>query len=154
MSKANAPAIVEFKPPSGETFGSEEHYPLGAISRDLCKLAALLQSLAPLSKLVRLDDWHDHDGLYFERHKTDFHGLFQLVQSPRSLVDATPGDVDVYVGILAEDRGWYLRFRADWDDPGENLIGFYSVTLDEGLVPRFESDVIPNLECPIGRATR
>ena len=124
---------------------------LAGISRDLCKIAAFLQGLAPFSVLVRYEDWRDHDGLYFERGRTDSHGLFQLVQTPRALLTATPGDEYVCVGIAAEDRAWYLRFRADWDDQGENLVGFYSLTLADGLVKRFEGEVIPHLECPVRR---
>jgi hypothetical protein len=126
--------------------------PLAGISHDLCKIAAFLQNLAPFSVLVRYEDWRDHDGLYFERCHTDFHGLFQLIQTPRALLSATPGDEYVRVGIGPEDRAWYLRFRADWDDPGENLLGLYSLTLDAGLAKRFEDEIVPRLECPVRRA--
>jgi hypothetical protein len=53
---------------------------------------AHLQGLAPYSKLVRYEDWCDHDGLYFERGSIDFQGLVQIVQTPRALMYATPGD--------------------------------------------------------------
>jgi len=151
MSALNALALVDFRPPHGVSFTNKGECPLGGISRDLCKIAAFLQWLAPFSKLVRYEDWHDHDGLYFERCVTDFHGLFQLVQTPRALLTATPGDEYVCVGIAAEDRGWYLKFRAEWDDQDENLVGIYSLTLSEGLVKGFECEVIPTLECPVSR---
>ena len=152
MNTPSTPAMVDFRPPHGVSFTDEGDCPLAGISRDLCRIAAFLQGLAPFSRLVRYDDWRDHDGLYFERCRTDFHGLFQLVQTPRALLAATPGDEYVCVGIAPEDRAWYLRFRADWDDQGENLVGFYSLTVDGGLARGFEGEVIPQLECPVRRA--
>jgi hypothetical protein len=152
MSTPSTPALVNFTPPQGVSFTNEGDCPLGVVSRDLCKIAAFLQSLAPFSRLVRYEDWHDHDGLYFERCQTDFHGLFQLVQTPRALLVATPSDDYVCIGIAAEDRAWYLRFRTDWDDQDEILVGFHSLTLDDQLVKRFEGEVIPQLECPVRRA--
>jgi len=151
MSTQDTPALVDFRPPQGMCFAGEGDCPLAAIARDLCKIAAFLQGFAPYSTLVRYEDWWDHDGLYFERCRIDFHGLFQLVETPRALLAATPGDEYVCVGIMPEDRAWYLRFRADWDDPGENLLGFYSLTLDDGLVKKFESEVILNLKCQVRR---
>jgi len=144
-------SVASFSAPRGVTFTCEGAYLLGAISRELCKIAAFLQALDPFSRLMRYDDWYDHDGLYFERCEMDFHGLFQLVQTPRALLEATPGDADVYVGIAAEDSGWYLRFRTDWDDRDENLMGVYSLTLSQGLVDKFEGEFVPDLECPVIR---
>ena len=44
------------------------------------------------------------------------------------------------------------RFRAEWDDQGESLVGVYSVTLNDELLDTFEAEIIPTLECPIRRA--
>jgi hypothetical protein len=151
MTATCTPAVVDFRPPQGVRFTPEAECSVAAVSRDLCRIAAFLQSLSPFSKLLQYEDWRDHDGLHFERRKIDFHGLFQLVQTPRALLEATPVDVDVYVGILAEDRSWYLRFRTEWDDRDENLIGIYDLTLDPRLAERFEGQVIPILECPVSR---
>jgi hypothetical protein len=152
MSVPGIPAIVGFRPPHGACFASESECALAHVSRDLCKIAAHLQSLDLFGKLVRYDDWYNHDGLYFERGKTDFHGLFALVQTPRDLLAATPDDEYVYVGVVPEDRRWYLRFRAEWDDEGESLVGAYSVTLSDELLEAFEIEIVSTLECPIRRA--
>jgi len=133
-------------------FTAEGDCPLAGISRDLCKIAAFLQGLAPFSALVRYEDWRGHDGLCFERGRTDFHGLFQLIQTPRALLSATPGDEHVCIGIAPDDRAWYLRFRAYWDDPGENLLGSYCLTLDAELVERFETEVVLHLGSLVRRA--
>jgi hypothetical protein len=151
MCTPGTSASVEFRPPHGLSFTSEWGCALVTVSKDLCKISAFLQSLAPFSRLVRYEDWYDHDGVYFERGQSDFHGLFQLIQTPRALLTATPCDEYVCVGIAADDRGWYLRFRAEWDDPDENLVGSYSLTLHEELARRFECEVVPDLECRVTR---
>ncbi len=137
MSAPNLPVVAQFSPPQGPTFKSESECSLSAVSRDLCTIAAFLQSVSPFSKLVRYEDWRNHDGLYFEHSLIDFRGLFQFVETPRAIVHAMSGDSDVCVGIVAEDRGWYLRFHADWDNRDENLIGRYSLTLSDKLARRF-----------------
>jgi hypothetical protein len=152
MSEPTTPALRGFRPPRGECFASESECQLTKVSRDLCKIAAHLQSLDLFAKLMRYDDWYNHDELYFERGSIDFHGLFQLVQTPRDLLAATPDDEYVHVGVVPEDRSWYLRFRAEWDEQGESLVGEYSVTLSDALLEVFEAEIIRKLECPIRRA--
>jgi len=137
-------------PPSGTVFYTLDDDPIIAISRDLCKVASFLQTHQPYAKCIRLDDWWEHDGIYFEKGSLDLHGLFQIVGTPRSLLDAMPGDHRVFVGVGAADRSWYLRVIADWDDNGELIFGEFSVTLDEQLGRKFET-VIPELECSIQR---
>jgi hypothetical protein len=118
------------------------------VSSDLCRIASHLQCLDPYVKVALYDDWYNHDELYFECGSTDFHGLFGLVQTPRELMRVTPDDEYVYKGVMPVNRRWYLRFRAEWDEPGETLVGHYSITLAEDLFEQFQAAVVPNLECP------
>ena len=113
-------------PPSGITFRTTADDPIAALSRDLCRVAAFLQARDPSARLVRLEDWWEHDGLYLERGPTEFHSLFQIIGTPRSLLQSMPGDERVFVGIGSADRSWYLRFFAGWDDEGETLLGEYA----------------------------
>jgi hypothetical protein len=152
MDTPSGPASADPRPPHGVDFTDEGDCPLAGISSDLRKIAAFLQGLAPFSGLVRYDDWRDHDGLCFESDRIDFHGLFQLIQTPRAILSTTPGDEYVCTGIAPDDRRWYLRFRAEWDDPDENLLGTYCLTLDAELAERFETEVVPFLESPVRRA--
>jgi hypothetical protein len=122
-----------------------------AVAHDLCNFAAFLQERDPSARLVRADDWWEHDGLHFEKGPTDFHTLFQIVGTPRSLLTSMPGDHRVFVGIGNADRSWYLRFFADWEDEGETLLGEYSLTLSTGLTPHFEITVVPTLDCSLER---
>jgi hypothetical protein len=95
-----------------------------------------------------LDDWWEHDGLFFEKGSLDLHGLFQIVGTPRSLLEAMPGDDRVFVGVGATDRSWYLRFLVDWHENDELILGEYSITLDESLSRHFQA-ALPEMECPI-----
>jgi hypothetical protein len=152
MNEPKTPTVFGFVQPHGTCIKSEHGSSLKEVSHDLCRIASHLQWLDPFIKLVRVDDWYNHDGLYFERGPTDFYGLFQLIQSPRELMRATPDDDYVHVAVVPENRRWYLRFRAEWDEPGETLIGHYSVTLCDELLDRFEAEITPDLQCPIRRA--
>jgi hypothetical protein len=122
--------------------------PVVAISRDLCKVASFLQNQQPYVKFLRLDDWWEHDGLYFEKGSLNLHDLFQIVGTPRSLLEAVPGDDRVFVGVGATDGSWYLRFLVGWNDEGELILGEFSITLGEPLTRHFET-AIPELECSI-----
>jgi hypothetical protein len=70
-----------------------------------------------------------------------FDDLFGIVRSPRSLLEAMPGDEDVFIGIAPEDDGWYQRFYLSWDDDGFNLLGRFDVTLPRALAGRYKDEV-------------
>jgi hypothetical protein len=148
VSESNLPALVSLLPPNGIVSLTVGDNPILTISRDLCKIAAFLQQNDRNAKLIRIDDWWEHDGLWFDKGVVDFHTLFQTVGTPRSLAQAMPGDDRVFVGIAASDRLWYLRFFVDWDDNDEMLLGKYSITLDSSLAQQFATYVTRRLECP------
>jgi hypothetical protein len=135
-----------FTPPSGINYHCKENVPIAALSKALCQIAAFLQSHDPHAQLRRYEDWWEHDGLHFDRGALDIRGLFEVVESPRSLFAAMQGDESVFVGIAPSVPGWYLRFYADWDDDGQALEGRFDITLPETLASSFEANVIENLE--------
>lgn len=144
-----SPEDQGFQPPGGVNFSTEEFLPLKALSRSLCKVASFLQNDLHVTQLVRYDDWWQHDGLHFRKAAFDIHKLFALVQTPRSLIEAMPGDELVFVGIAPPDATWYLRFYACWDDADNEMIGVFDLTLPEDVAPRFRSSIVPVLECMI-----
>jgi hypothetical protein len=137
------------KLPTGVNFRTASQLPLSILSKCLCRVATFLQSIVGHAPLIRSDDWLEHDGLQFERAPTDIHGLFQLVETARSLFEATPSDQYVCVGVASPDANWYLRFRASWDEAGDSLVGRFDITLPEDLASRFRVDVVADLECEI-----
>ena len=140
----------------GVVFFTQPENPVIEVSRDLCKIAAFFQGRDPYRKLRRFDDWWEHDALHFDKGALDLHGLFELVGTPRSLLTSMPGDDRVFIGVEDLDRTWYLRFFVDWDARDENILGEYSVTLDQTLAVQFERDAKPMLCSALNReaATR
>ncbi len=87
--------------------------------------------------MKRCDDWLEHDGLHFDRGAMTFEELFFAIGSPRELLTATPDDDHACVGVADERGRWYLRFRLEWDDDGQGLMGFFDVTLLPELADQF-----------------
>ncbi|MEQ8856274.1 MULTISPECIES: hypothetical protein [Gimesia] len=138
-----------FQPPGGVNFSTEEFVPLNKLSNALCKIAAFLQNDLHVTQLVRYDDWWQHDGLHFRKADCDIHGLFAMVQTPRSLLLSMPGDELVYVGIAPPDSSWYVRFYVCWDDLDSELIGVFDLTLSVSIADRFRSSLVPEIGCKI-----
>ena len=141
--------MSEFKPPEGTNFNCRDFIPIASLSKDLCKIAAFLQDKYPYVPLQRFDDWWQHDGLHFEKGTLDWHGLFSIVGSSKTIYQSMPGDDYVRVGIAPSDGKWYLRFYATWDDEGNLLQGDYDITLPSDLVVEFRQEIIPDFEASV-----
>ncbi len=123
--------------------------PLQDTTKDLCNIAAFLQSLMVFTSnvLVRYDDWWEHDDLHFTKGRTDIHELFALLESPRHLLESMPGEDHVFIGLGPPDESWYLRVYADWDDRNEVLVAAYAIAFVESLAQRFREDTLSKLSC-------
>jgi hypothetical protein len=139
----------KFTIPQGKNFRCKENIPINELTSCLCKIASFLQAEKPYISLLRYDDWWQHDGLHFFREKIDFHGLFEMVKSPKAIMESMPGDDYVRVGISASDFIWYLRFYADWDESGSFLEGNFDITLPYNLTEKFNKEIISNLSISI-----
>ncbi len=151
VNKSNLPAIRPYLPSDGAAFHTDRECPLADVSADLCQIASFLQNHVPSAKLERFHDWWEHDALHFPHGETDYHGLFQLVGTPRSLIESMTGDHRVFIALSPKDRNWYLRFFADWDDGDTNMIGEFSITLDHQLVDPFLAKIALKFKCSISR---
>ncbi len=115
----------------------------------LRRVSSFLEGLAvDLPPLIRYDDWWEHDGLHFERGRLTFRDLWQIAQTARSLLNATPDDHAVFIGIAPEDNRWYLRFRVEWDEDDNDIVGRFTVIVPSDIAERFRNEVVPRL--PIG----
>lgn len=128
---------TEFNLPKGINFNCTESVPITVLSKALCRVAAFLQDLDSSAELLRYEDWWEHDGLHFYKGPMNFHQLFALVESPRALLESMQGDDFVFVGVLAADASWYLRFYVAWDDEGKELFGRFDITLSESTAEKF-----------------
>jgi hypothetical protein len=133
---------MSFSPPSGVTFHTTDDVPVAVLSAILRRVASFLQALQLSSPPLRLyHDWWQHDGLHFEKQRITFHELFGMVETPRAVFEATPGDDEVFVGVAPEQSGWYLRFRAEWDAEGRSIVGGLGITVPSDLAAAFKSEV-------------
>jgi hypothetical protein len=145
VTESNLPTLVPYLPPDGFVFFTASECPLADVSADLCRIVSFLQSNAASSKLERFHDWWEHDALHFPDGESDYRGLFQCVDTPRSLIESMTGDHRVFIAFSSTDRNWYLRFFADWDDA--HIVGEYSIALSEQRAASFAAEVIPKLRC-------
>jgi len=137
--------MSEFVKPQGICFIFDE-LPASALSNVLCKIANFLQSIATYAKLHRYDDWWEHDGLHFHRSLIDFDALYQMINSPKNLLESTPEDFAVFVGVAPEDNTWYLRYRVEWNDEETNLVGNCTVILPRTLIEKFKVEILSKIE--------
>lgn len=133
---------MSFTPPNGVAFYIADEIPVADLCVSLRRVISFLQNLDVSSPRLRFyHDWWEHDGLHFDERAIDFHKLFAMVETPRAILDATPDEHAVFVGIAPEDSRWYLRFRAEWDDDGRNIVGRFAVILPFELVAAFKKEV-------------
>src|SRR5262249_28891775 len=92
----------DFVAPEGINFRSAT-MDVATLSRTLCEVASFPQALDPYASLRRFDDWREHDGLLFARGSLDFPSLFRLIGTPKALLEATPDDDEVRVGVAPAD---------------------------------------------------
>ena len=148
VAESNLPSIQQYLPSEGMVFHTDSEQSLAAVSADLCRIASFLQNHEPSKELQRFHDWWEHDGLHFPHGEIDFHELFQLIGTPRWLIESMTGDHRVFNALSPLDRRWYLQFYADWDDDDANLVGEYSIVVENKLVDLFAEKVTPKLICP------
>ena len=123
-----------FEKPNGVCFYTEDPVDAETLASTLRSVARALQSKDPYVRLHRYDDWWEHDGLHFHRLVIDFHTLFELLHSPRSLLESTPTDDSVFVGIAPESDHWYLRYRVEWNDDETSLDGRCAIIIEPDML--------------------
>jgi hypothetical protein len=145
--EADRTRLAGFGPSHGVNFAFGEALPAASLARILCRIAGFIQDVEPYgTTLRRYDDWREHDGPHFARGDMAPHDLFAMVESPRALLQAMPGDENVFVGVAPLDGRWYLRMYLAWDDSGYTLAGRCDITVPESMAGRFRSEVVAQVE--------
>jgi hypothetical protein len=139
----------EFRTPDGINFRCADLISIAALCKDLRRIGAFLQDRPFGPSLLEFEDWLEHDGQQFLRRTLEFHALFGIIGSPRTIYEAMPRDDLVRIGIAPMDYGWYLRFYAHWDDAEDFPKGSYDITLPFDLAAEFREQVVPKLEATI-----
>jgi hypothetical protein len=140
--------VNNFQPPPGLNFHCRASIPIAQLARDLQRVTSFLQQYWRDLPLYRFDDWLDQDGRPVYRDTITFDTLADIVSSPRAIYFQMANDT--LVGITPVDGGWYLRFYADWDSDGQQLVGRFDVTLPLPLADHFRVAIVPNLNATIG----
>jgi hypothetical protein len=138
--------VTKLEKPSGINFSCGENLSAVTLSTALCKTASFIQEINPYSELERYEDWWEHDGLHFHRESIKVERLFDIVHSPKSLLEGMPGDDEVFVGVAPDDNSWYLRFHLDWDEDEANLVGRFDVTFPTELAEQYKNVVLSELK--------
>jgi hypothetical protein len=137
--------MANFTEAKGINFSCPDDLPATELSRALCKTASFIQQINPYDNLYRYDDWWEHDGLHFYREAINVEKLFDLVNSPKSLLEAMQGDFNVFNGIAPKDNSWYLRFYLEWDESDSNLVGRFDITFSKSLAEQYKNEVLSSL---------
>jgi hypothetical protein len=141
---------MQFTPPMGVAFQTEGEVRGDELVATVRRVVAFLEGFIwTPDKLRVFDDWWEHDGLHFERKCVKYVDLFAMIASSRAMVDATPDDDCVYVGIAPEEAEWYLRFRAVRDETYGEIVGACGVVMPQDYATLFKLDVTPRSEATL-----
>jgi hypothetical protein len=139
-----------FTPPIGVAFHTEDEVRGDELVAAVRRVVAFLEGFIWTPNELRVfDDRWEHDGLHFERKCVKYADLFAMIASPRAMLDATPDDDCVYVGIAPEEARWYLRFRAVRDETYGEIVGAFGVVMPEDYATLFKLDVEPRSEATL-----
>lgn len=141
--------MSQFINPQGVCFLFGDEVPAPVFSNVLCRIVNFLQDVEPYAKLQKYEDWWEHDGLHFYRSSMDFNALYGMISSPQHLLESTPADAYVFVGVASDDSSWYFRYRVEWDDEGFNLLGSCVITLPQSLAEKFRNEVSEKLDIKV-----
>jgi hypothetical protein len=126
----------------GVNFRPRQALPADVLCAALVETASFLQLADGDARLRRFHDWLQHDEMMFARGVITFHDLFRMIDTPRSLLAAMPGDFQVRVGVAPAEGPWYLRFILEWDDDEAHLEGEFDLTLPPALAVRYRQEVV------------
>jgi hypothetical protein len=129
----------------GVNFSPAERLPADVLCAALAATVSFLQRSGAPAHLRRFDDWLQHDELMFEHGDITLPELFRMIETPRALLAAMPGDFQVRIGVAPTEGPWYMRFILDWDDTETHLEGDFDVTLPPALAAQYRQDVVPAL---------
>ena len=138
---------MPFEPPTGIAFHTEGEVRGDDLVATARRVAVFLEGfICTLEPLRTFHDWWEHDGLHFEKTRVTFPELFALIATARTMLDATPDDDHVYLGIAPEECDWYLRFRAKRDETYGEIMGTFGVIMPYDAAAVFKFEVEPRCE--------
>jgi hypothetical protein len=127
---------------------------------DLLRIEELREFLIPVvralkavsgdNKILKLADWHEHDGYVTSPEATTWSEVEAWVASTASLYEARNTDAYVRVGIYPESLDWYFRlYVMDKDEDAElypGIWGNFDLSAQEQLFDKIKWPVTTKLE--------
>jgi len=139
-----------FKPPAGVAFQTEGEVRGEDLVATVRRVVAFLEgTIWTPDKLRIFDDRWEQGGQHFQRKCVNYAGLYTMIASPRAMLDATPDDACVHVGIAPERSEWYLRFRAMRNEAYGGIVGTFGVVMPPDPATLFKLDVGPRCEATL-----
>lgn len=106
-------------PFDGLTVTLSDYIPLALFQPALVAVVERLYAYRPNTRLFRLMDWHEHDGIILEAELSSWRELRSLAALKESLAACFRwGDTYVREGFFPAERDYYLRFYVP--DPCNN----------------------------------
>ncbi len=106
------------KPPfDGSCLRLTGHVPLPTLRSLLRTIVDILRQRMKHRRLLRIDDWHEHDGYVTKALPTDWAALDQVLMNEQSLHHSRHGDSYVRWAFYPDDLTFLLRY--DVLDPDE-----------------------------------
>jgi hypothetical protein len=130
-------------PFDGVTLRSADLVPLELLFHMLSETIGFLREKFPEAKLLRHDDWHEHDGYITSSVPTDWGEVSGLITSATALYEQRPGDDFVRIGIYEPQGAFYLRIGVPDEDDDPELYpgrwGMFDVSAAEPLIAELKS---------------
>lgn len=137
-------------PFDGLTVTLDKYIPLTLLRQGLAVIVQSLHGSSHEDALLRLADWHEHDGFVSETEPASWQELEALLVSEETLKTASLGDTYVRRSFFPSGRDWYLRIYVpdvydnpfhSHDDPNLVHCGIFDVSCQASLVGQIAKDL-------------
>ncbi len=137
-------------PFDGLTLTSRDYVPLPLLRQELACVVERLHKDNPDTALLRLSDWHEHDGFMSIAEPASWQELQSLLLSDVMLRAVCTGDTNVRTNFFPIKRDWCLRLYIpddcdnpfySHDDPNPVQYGIFDVTCRAPLAEEIENSL-------------
>ncbi len=112
------------QPFAGNTLHLADLVPLDRLSLLLSAVVSALRRTHETASLLRLADWHEHDGYVTSAHSITWQELEVIASSAAALYEQRPGDDFVRLGFYETTGAFFLRvWVLDEDDDRDSYPG-------------------------------
>jgi hypothetical protein len=136
-------------PFDGKTVHPPDLLRVEELREHLIPIVSALKVISGDTKLLKLADWHEHDGYVTSPKATAWSEVETWFASNDSLYEARSGDTFVRVGIYPESVDWYFRFYVmdkDEDELYPGIWGDFDLSVREQLFDKIKWPITTKLK--------